>query len=69
MAPRSTMLGFFLRIILVALAVRVVGGLMRALIGLPRHQPETPLTAPPRKPLVDRASAIDVPFTEEPRES
>ena len=62
------MLRFILRVILVVLAVRVVGGLMRALIGLPRHEPETPLEAP-RKPLVDRASAIDVPFTEEPRES
>jgi hypothetical protein len=68
------MLGFLLRLIAAVLVFRVVGGLMRYFIGLPRHESGTPLEESPGpkarapKPLVDRASAIDVPFTEEPRE-
>jgi len=62
------MLGFLLRIIFVVFVVRILGSLARAVFGgpprvdLPRSRaPE--VIAP--KPLVDRASAIDVPFTEE----
>jgi hypothetical protein len=76
------MLGFLLRLIAAVLIFRVVGGLMRYFIGLPRGESGTPLEESSRgraraakpivdrvaKPLVDRASAIDVPFTEEPRE-
>jgi len=62
------MLGFFLRIILAVIVVRFLAALARMVFGgppranLPRDRAsegETP------KPLVDRASAIDVPFTEE----
>ena len=60
------MIRFFLRLIAVVLVFRVLGALVRAVTRLPKHEPATPLE--PRKPLVDRARAIDVPFTEEPRE-
>ncbi len=60
------MLGFLLRIVFAVIAVRFVAALVRAIAG-PRD--EAPRVAPPResppKPIVDRASAIDVPFTEE----
>jgi len=59
------MVGIFLRVVLAILVFRVLGGLFRAVAGGPRlDSPERPKPAPP-KPLVDRASVIDVPFTEE----
>ena len=63
MAPRSTMFRFLLRLIAVVLVFRALGALARVLTRLPRHEPPKPLE--PKKPLVNRASAIDVPFTEE----
>ncbi len=75
MAPRSTMLRLFLRFLAVVLVFRVLGELLRHLTSLPRQESRTPLGDPSRggaraaaKPRVDRTSAIDVPFTEEPRE-
>jgi hypothetical protein len=69
------MLRFILRILLFVLAVRFVGGLLRALTGGGSQRLDDPRGGPPRmpvdkppKPMVDRSSAIDVPFTEEPRE-
>jgi hypothetical protein len=59
------MLRLFLRIVLAILLVRFLGGLFRAVAGGSR--PEQPSPKPP-KSLVDRASAIDVPFTEERQE-
>ena len=66
------MLGYILRIILAFIAIRFIGGLVRTLSGgtsrvnLPRDG--APGEIKPPEPLVDRASAIDVPFTEERRE-
>ena len=56
------MLGLFLRVVLAILVFRVLGSLFRAISGGSR--PLKPGPEPP-KPLVDRASAIDVPFTED----
>lgn len=70
------MLGLFLRFILTVLVFRVLAGLLRFATGFGgagggsrggTGEPETsrePATRAP-KPIVDRASAIDVPFTEE----
>jgi len=59
------MVGIFLRVVLAILVFRVLGGLLRAVSGGSRlDSPERPKQTPP-KPLVDRATAIDVPFTEE----
>ena len=62
------MLGFILRLLMMLFVVRFLGGMMRLLGGPPPRQPRVEAERP-TKPLVDRASAIDVPFTEEPRES
>ena len=63
------MLGFFLRIILAVIAVRFLAAVVRAVIGGPPRAnlpgSGTPGGEASPKPLVDRASAIDVPFTEE----
>lgn len=66
------MLGLILRIVLMFLTLRFVGGLLRAISGgdsrpSDQEQGAQGPKAPP-KPLVDRASAIDVPFTEERKE-
>ena len=64
------MLRFILRILLVIVFVRFVGGLLRALAGGAESQRLKEATPkPPSKPLVDRSRAIDVPFTEERRET
>jgi len=62
------MLGLILRFVLVVLVFRVLGGLLRAIAGSAPSPPRMPERKPP-KPIVDRSRAIDVPFTEEPRES
>ncbi len=76
------MFRMFLRIVLAILLFRFVGGLLRAIGGgSPLQSGERPdprvsdasrerVRQGPRaaKPLVDRASAIDVPFTEERQE-
>jgi hypothetical protein len=59
------MIQLFLRVVLAIVMVRFLGGLFRALDG--GSKPRQPEPRPP-KSLVDRASAIDVPFTEERRE-
>jgi len=58
------MIGFFLRLVLLVMAFRFVGAFVRMLGGGRPQAPRVPPAAPP-KPLVDRSSAIDVPFTEE----
>jgi hypothetical protein len=64
------MLGFILRLVMMLFVVRFLGGMMKLLGGGGRPPEATRVEAKrPPKPLVDRASAIDVPFTEEPRES
>ncbi|HXF58205.1 MAG TPA: hypothetical protein VN539_00100 [Candidatus Saccharimonadales bacterium] len=64
------MLGFLVRLLMMLFVVRFLGGVMRLLGGGGRPPESTRVEAErPPKPLVDRASAIDVPFTEEPRES
>lgn len=66
------MLGTILRIILAFIAIRFIGGLVRTLSGgtsrgnLPGDG--APGEIKPPKPMVDRTSAIDVPFTEERKE-
>ena len=70
------MVRVFLRIVLAILLVRFLGALFRALAGGSQREPGERLdpgvggrrVPPPPKPLVDRASAIDVPFTEERQE-
>ena len=57
------MVRLFLRLVLAILLVRFLGGLFKAVTG--GSPPEPP--RPPRS-LVDRASVIDVPFTEERQE-
>jgi len=54
------MLRLFIRFILAILTLRVLG----ALFGAPRP-PLKPASRPDPKPIVDRSTAIDVPFTEE----
>jgi hypothetical protein len=72
----------FLRIVLAILLVRFLGGLFRAIAGGSRPEPGERFdprvgdasagrgrrVPQPPTPLVDRASAIDVPFTEERQE-
>ncbi len=53
------MLRLFLRFILAVLTFRVLASLF------PPRPPLKPATRPTPKPIVDRSSAIDVPFTEE----
>jgi hypothetical protein len=74
------MVRFLLRLFLAILAMRVLVGLARAFTRIGAGDPEDRLgpgngggarkkdqSAP--KPIVDRSSAIDVPFTEEPGDS
>jgi hypothetical protein len=61
------MVGLVLRVVLAILVFRVLGGLFRAIAGGSRPESGRRVPQPP-KPLVDRASAIDVPFTEEREE-
>jgi len=61
------MFRIFLRVLLAILLFRFLGDLLRAIGGGSRQERLDPRPRPP-KPLVDRASAIDVPFTEERRE-
>jgi hypothetical protein len=56
------MLGLLLRFLLMVVTLRFLGGLLGAISPPPERAPDAPK---PLKPLVDRASAIDVPFTEE----
>ena len=58
------MLGLILRFLLVVIAFRFIGAVVRVLSG---GRPPAARVAPPPppKPLVDRSSAIDVPFTED----
>jgi len=62
------MLGFILRFIFVVIALRFLAAIARAVLGGPQRV-NLPRNGSPEenvpKPLVDRASAIDVPFTEE----
>ena len=66
MAPiqrQSSVLGFLLRVAFVVIVMQFMRGMVH-LLGAGRHAPKVTAKEPP-KPLVDRASAIDVPFTEE----
>ena len=66
MAPilrQSSLLGFLFRLAFILIAVQFVRGFVR-LLSAGRRAPRVAASARP-KPLVDRASAIDVPFTEE----
>lgn len=56
------MIGMFLRFLLTVVTFRILAGLLR-LAGA-GSAPGGPAPAPP-KPIVDRSSAIDVPFTED----
>ena len=71
------MLRFLIRLLLAILTLRVLVGLVRFAVRVAARDPdarvgsgggEAPHERAPQ-PIVDRASAIDVPFTEEPRES
>ena len=60
---QSSLLGFLFRVAFILIVMGFVRGFVR-LLGAGRQAPR--VAASPRpKPLVDRASAIDVPFTEE----
>jgi hypothetical protein len=59
---QSSLLGFLLRLAFILITVQFVRGFVR-LLGAGRQTPRVSATRP--KTLVDRASAIDVPFTEE----
>jgi hypothetical protein len=63
------MLGFLLRILVAIFTFRILFALVRVVGYLAGRQSGRPPLEPPRaappEPLVDRASAIDVPFTEE----
>ena len=59
------MVRFILRLVLVVIAFRAIGAVVRMLGGGPPSATRVPPPAAPPKPLVDRSSAIDVPFTEE----
>jgi hypothetical protein len=76
MARETSMVTFFLRLFLAIITMRVLFGLIRAVARVGAGDPDERLgsgngTAARKrdrgepKPLVDRASAIDVPFTEE----
>ncbi|HZI89550.1 MAG TPA: hypothetical protein VFD83_03760 [Candidatus Polarisedimenticolia bacterium] len=56
------MLGLILRFLLFVVAFRFLGAVAR-MLSAPKPAPRVAPKAP--KPLVDRATAIDVPFTEE----
>ena len=58
------MIGFFLRLLLLVFVFRFIGAFARLLGGGPPKAARVPPVVPP-KPLVDRSTAIDVPFTEE----
>ena len=62
------MVRIFLRIVLAILLVRFLGGLFRGISGGSQQGSGERLTPRPPRPLVDRSSVIDVPFTEERRE-
>jgi hypothetical protein len=74
------MFRFLIRLLLAILTLRVLVGLVRFAARIAARDPdarvgpgggggpEEPHERAPQ-PIVDRASAIDVPFTEEPRES
>jgi hypothetical protein len=64
------MFRLLLRVALAVLLFRFLGGLLRAIGGGtgPDSRERTDPRPSPPKPLVDRASAIDVPFTEERQE-
>lgn len=57
------MFRFLFRLVVVLIAFRFIGAVFRMLSGGPPKAARVPPATPP-KPLVDRASAIDVPFTE-----
>jgi hypothetical protein len=57
------MFRFLFRLVLVVIAFRFIGAFVRLLGGGPPKAARVPPVASP-KPLVDKASAIDVPFTE-----
>jgi len=59
------MIGFFLRLLLLVFAFRFIGAFARLLGGGSPRAARVPPPAAPPKPLVDRSTAIDVPFTEE----
>lgn len=59
------MLGLLLRFVLMVVTLRFLGGVLRAITGGDSRPPEQAAPPKPPKSLVDRASAIDVPFTEE----
>jgi hypothetical protein len=59
------MFRFLLRLVLVVIAFRFIGAFVRLLGGGPPQAARVPPPPAPPKPLVDRSSAIDVPFTEE----
>jgi len=60
------MVRLFLRLVLAILLVRFVGGLFKAVAG--GSPPRARMNPQPPRSLVDRASVIDVPFTEEHQE-
>ena len=72
------MLRFLIRLLLAIITLRVLVGLVRFAVRVAARDldarvgsgggGEAPHERAPQ-PIVDRASAIDVPFTEEPRES
>ena len=62
------MLGFLFRILIAIFTFRILVALVRVVVSLAGGSGRPPLEPPragPPKPIVDRASAIDVPFTEE----
>ncbi len=63
------MLGFLLRVLVAVFTFRILVALIRVAGSLSGSRSGGPPLEPPRasppKPIVDRASAIDVPFTEE----
>jgi len=61
-------LRMLLRVVLTILFLRFVGGLFRAIAGGSQPDRQDPPAPRPPRSLVDRASAIDVPFTEERQE-
>jgi hypothetical protein len=62
------MFRMLLRIVLAILLFRFLGDLLRGIGGGETRQERVPQAPRAPKPLVDRATAIDVPFTEERQE-